>query len=145
MKYSDQVSGLKGQGQPCSEPLKFLHFFLVFGQKWAWAQVSVHLNRKIFPSFFVFVMKKQEKELFFWQEKNKKHVKIRWFLFFVFSVYKQQEMELVKSTRKSKLRLFNFLNVSGNQIPIQNSCLNIVLQIKPGHWRHLIVDFLTTS
>ena len=75
------MSGLKGQGQPCSEPLKFLHFFLVFGKSWAWAQVLVHQNVKISPSFFVFVMKKQEKELFFWQEKNEKHVKIRGFLF----------------------------------------------------------------
>ena len=76
------MSGLKGQGQPCSEPLKFLHFYLVFGKNWAWAQVSVHQSVKIPPSFFVFVMKKQEKELAFLQEKNKKHVKIKGFLFY---------------------------------------------------------------
>ena len=76
------MSGLKGQGQPCSEPLKFLHFFQVFGKSWAWAQVLVHQNVKISPSFFVFVMKKQEKELAFLQEKNKKHLKIKAFLFY---------------------------------------------------------------
>ena len=59
-------------------------------------------------------MKKQEKELTFLQEKNKKHMKIKGFLFFVISVYKQQEMELEKSTWNSKIRLFNNLNISGN-------------------------------
>ena len=59
-------------------------------------------------------MKKQE-------EKDKKHEKIKGFLFFVLSVYKQQEMELEKSTRKSKLRLFYNLNISGNETPIQSS------------------------
>ena len=102
------MSGLKGQGQPCSEPLKFLHFFLVFGKSWAWAQVLVHQNVKISPSFFVFVMKKQERELIKSTRKSKD------LSFFVLSVYKQQEMELEKSTRKSKLRLFNFLSISGN-------------------------------
>ena len=76
------MSGLKGQGQPCSEPLKFLHFFLVFGKKWAWAQAQSTKTGKFPPSIFVFVVKKQEKELFFCQEKNKKHVKIKGFLFY---------------------------------------------------------------
>ena len=96
-----------------SEPSKFLHLFLDFRQNWAWAQVSVRQNMKTYPSFFV--MKKIGKGtyLFARKKKMKSTRKSEFFSFFVISVYKQQVMELEKSTRISELRRFNILKISG--------------------------------
>ena len=67
------MKGLKGQGQPCSEPLKFVLKILRILKKWDWAQGMVHQNKNNSPLFFAFVLEKQEKETLFLAEKNKKH------------------------------------------------------------------------
>ena len=67
------MKGLKGQGQPCSEPLKFVLKILRILKKWDWAQGMVHQNKNNSLLFFAFVLEKQEKETLFLAEKNKKH------------------------------------------------------------------------
>ena len=67
---------------------------------------------KTYPSFFV--MKKIGKGTYlFARKKIKSTRKSEFFSFFVISVYKQQEMEVEKSTRISELRRFNILKISG--------------------------------
>ena len=56
---ADQVSGLKGQGQPCSEPLKYVLKILRILKKWDWAQGRVHQNNGgIFQPVFGYFLSK---------------------------------------------------------------------------------------
>ena len=56
------MKGLKGQGQPCSEPLKFMLKILRILKKWDWAQGMVHQNKNNTLLFFGFVLEKQKRD-----------------------------------------------------------------------------------
>ena len=114
--------------RPRTALLRAFEVFAFFSSFWKKLGLGSSLSPpkcKNFPLLFCFCFEKTGKGM------NKKHKKIKGSLFFVLSVYKQQEMELEKSTRKLKLRLFHILNIWGNQTPMKSSCLNIVLQVKP--------------
>ena len=86
------MKGLKGQGQPCSEPLKFVLKILRILKKWDWAQGMVHQNKNNSLLFFAFVLEKQEKETLFLAEKKIKSTKeIIPLLFFVLLFYKKHQ------------------------------------------------------
>ena len=64
------MKGLKGQGQACSEPLKFVLKILRILKKWDWAQGMVHQNKNNSFLFSALVLEKQEKETLFLAEKK---------------------------------------------------------------------------
>ena len=86
------MKGLKGQGQPCSEPLKFVLKILRILKKWDWAQGMVHQNKNNSLLFFCFCSGKTGKGNFIFGRKKIKSTKeINLLLFFVLLFYKKHQ------------------------------------------------------